>query len=83
MIRTRRSTRRREDDMSGSSPILLLVHSLYSNDTSGDLLLLLQQMNGVVNGVFLRGCVVALYMAPKVSSRLQQIWEHGQPPSGG
>ena len=56
MIRTYRGTRRREADTSGSSPILLLAHSLYSNDTSGVLLLLLQQVNGVVNGVFERVC---------------------------
>ena len=48
VIRTRRGTRRREADTSGSSPILLLAHSPYSNDTSGVLLLLLQQVNGMV-----------------------------------
>ena len=83
MIRTHRGTRQREADTSGSSPILLLAHSLYSSDTSGDLLLLLQQMNGVVNGDSLRGCVEVLYIAPKVGSRHQQLWEHGQPPFGG
>ena len=41
MIRTRQSTRRREADTSGSSPILHLAHFLYSNDASGVLLLLL------------------------------------------
>ena len=61
MIRTRRGTRRRETDTAGSSPILLLAHSLYSNDTSGVLLLLLQQVNGVVNGVFERVCGRPLY----------------------
>ena len=62
MIHTRRGTRRREADTSGSSPILLLAHSLYSNDTSGVLLLLLQQVNGMVNGSMLdRVCGGPLY----------------------
>ena len=62
VIRTRRGTRWREADTSGSSPILLLAHSLYSSDTSGVLLLLLQQVNGVVNGECLeRVCGGSLY----------------------
>ena len=76
VIRTHRGTRRRAADTSSSSRILLLAHSLYSNDTSGDLLLLLQQVNGMVNANALRECVEALYIAPKVGSRHQQLWEH-------
>ena len=56
MIRTRRSTRRREADTSGSSPILHLVHFLYSNDTSGVLLLLLLLVKNVNGECLERVC---------------------------